>query len=139
MKDRVFVDSNVWCYSLDPRSGEKQAMAKRAIHELALKGSVVISTQVANEVFAVATRKLGIPAIDAKNVLRNMFLHETVTVDQAIIGLAIDFCLIEQISYWDALMLAAASSANCSVLLTEDMSSGSILQGVRIQNPFLMA
>ena len=42
-----------------------------------------------------------------------------------------------RISFWDALIVAAASLSQCSLLYTEDLNSGQIIQGVRIINPFL--
>ncbi len=40
-------------------------------------------------------------------------------------------------SYWDALLIATAAEAGCTVMLTEDMADGSTLHGVRIMNPFI--
>jgi predicted nucleic acid-binding protein len=39
-------------------------------------------------------------------------------------------------SYWDALLVATAAGAGCTTILTEDMSDGTVLHGVRILNPF---
>ncbi|HMD62718.1 MAG TPA: hypothetical protein VKF83_01930 [Stellaceae bacterium] len=36
----------------------------------------------------------------------------------------------------DALLVATAAEAGCNIVLTEDMSDGRILRGVRIHNPF---
>lgn len=43
---------------------------------------------------------------------------------------------LHSVSFWDALVLQAASVAGCSVLLTEDLRHGQVLAGVRIENPF---
>ena len=40
-----------------------------------------------------------------------------------------------QISFWDASIIAAASSAGCSVMLSEDLSAGQVYAGVG-SNPF---
>jgi predicted nucleic acid-binding protein len=39
-------------------------------------------------------------------------------------------------SYWDAQLIATAAEAGCAAILTEDLSHGSTLFGVRIVNPF---
>jgi predicted nucleic acid-binding protein len=39
-------------------------------------------------------------------------------------------------SFWDALLIAAAESANCTELLTEDLNDGQIINGIKIKNPF---
>ena len=40
------------------------------------------------------------------------------------------------LSYWDAAILAAARALGCRELLSEDMSHGREVEGVRIVNPF---
>jgi predicted nucleic acid-binding protein len=50
---------------------------------------------------------------------------------------AIDIHRLHQLSFWDALVVKCAAAAGCSRLLTEDMLHGRILEGVRIENPFL--
>jgi predicted nucleic acid-binding protein len=40
-------------------------------------------------------------------------------------------------SIWDGLIVAAAIEAKCSTLLTEDLQHGQVVDGLRIENPFL--
>ena len=40
-------------------------------------------------------------------------------------------------SFWDCSILAAARAQNCSELMTEDLTHGREVAGVRIVNPFL--
>lgn len=40
------------------------------------------------------------------------------------------------VSWWDALIVAAAQASECSVLLTEDLQAGQVFDGVRVVNPF---
>ena len=42
------------------------------------------------------------------------------------------------ISYWDALMVAAAQQQACSYLLTEDLQHGQTIDDLQIVNPFRM-
>ena len=42
-----------------------------------------------------------------------------------------------QISFWDGLILAAAEEADASELLSEDLSHGQLVEGIRIVNPFV--
>ena len=44
-----------------------------------------------------------------------------------------------QLSWWDALIVAAARSAGCSILLTEDLQHGQSLDGLRVVDPFQVA
>ena len=50
--------------------------------------------------------------------------------------MALDLHQKHALSYWDALIVASAHIAGCSVLLTEDMGTGEILAGVKLVNPF---
>jgi predicted nucleic acid-binding protein len=41
-------------------------------------------------------------------------------------------------SYWDSLIIASALEANCSILYTEDMHNGQIIEKrLKILNPFI--
>ncbi len=40
------------------------------------------------------------------------------------------------ISFWDAMLRATATRAQCGYLFSEDIQDGSIMAGVRIVNPF---
>lgn len=136
MKDKIFIDSNIFLYTLDCNDKKKQNRAREFILSTSGISRIVISTQVLNEVFAVATRKLKIEPLVVKSYLKSLNKLETIIIDPQIIGAAIDYSIIEQISYWDALMVAAAETANCSQLITEDLSSGQKIKGVQIKNPF---
>jgi predicted nucleic acid-binding protein len=50
---------------------------------------------------------------------------------------AIDLHRLSSFSYWDALVIRCASQSGCSVLLTEDLQHGQLIDGVKIVNPFL--
>ena len=52
---------------------------------------------------------------------------------------AADLHRLRSLSWWDALIVQAAVSGGCSVLLSEDMQHGETIAGVRIENPFLSA
>jgi predicted nucleic acid-binding protein len=41
-----------------------------------------------------------------------------------------------QVSYWDAMLLAACVDAGCKTLYTADEQSQPVIEGVRIVNPF---
>ena len=58
-------------------------------------------------------------------------------VDVPSIMEAIDCSVLNGISFWEALIVTAVRKAACSVLWTEDLNDGQIINGVRIENPFL--
>ena len=58
-------------------------------------------------------------------------------VDDSTVDIAWQMQDAYSLSYWDALMLAAARQQGCAFLLTEDLQHGQQIDGVQIVNPFL--
>lgn len=135
MSAKVFLDSNILVYAQDAGSADKQRRSRELITRLAHSGDGVISTQVMQEFFVSATRKLGVAPLAAKAILKTFTIFEIVTAGPELIHEAIDCAVLNAISFWDALILAAAASAGCGTLLTEDLSNGQIIMGVKVQNP----
>jgi predicted nucleic acid-binding protein len=137
MTGKVFLDSNVLAYAQDKGTPKKQRRSRDIITELGGSGNGVISTQVLQEFYVAATRKLGIDALAAKNVMKTFSLFETVQVTPDLINDAIDCSILNVLSFWDALVIAAAAAARCTTLYSEDLNSGQTILGVVVQNPFL--
>jgi len=68
MSAKVFIDTNILIYSIDKHSKTKQLKAKQAIESILKDGRAVISTQVIEEAYVVAVKKLKIPPLDAKRL-----------------------------------------------------------------------
>jgi len=137
MADRVFLDTSIFVYAQDTGAPEKQRKSREIIAKLADSGDGVVSTQVMQEFFVAATRKLGVEPLAAKGVLKTFAVFEIVQVSAALIHEAIDCSILNQLSFWDSLILAAAVSSGCSTVLSEDLSSSQTILGLRIHNPFL--
>lgn len=136
MSGRVFLDANILVYAQDSRAPEKQRTSREIVARLAADADGVISTQVMQEFFVAATRKLGVPPLAAKGVLKTLSVFEIVQVSPALVHEAVDCSILNQMSFWDALILAAASSAGCATVFSEDLSAGQAILGVKVQNPF---
>jgi predicted nucleic acid-binding protein len=132
----VFVDTNVLVYAQDAGAPKKQRKSREIITQLAASADGVISTQVMQEFYVASTRKLGVPPLAAKGVLKTFAVFETVQVSAALIQDAIDCSILNQVSFWDSLILTAAASAGCSTVLSEDLNPGEVILGVKVQNPF---
>lgn len=137
MPGRVFLDTNVLVYAQDASAPAKQRKARGLITELAANVDGVISTQVIQEFYVAATGKLGVPPLAAKGIIKTFNVFDIVQVSPTLIQEAIDCSILNQLSFWDALILASAASAGCSVLLSEDLGHDQVVLGVRIQNPFV--
>jgi predicted nucleic acid-binding protein len=132
----VFLDSNILVYAQDAGVADKQRKSREIIAQLAESADGVISTQVLQEFYVAATRKIGVPPLAAKGVLKTFAVFETVQVSTALIQEAIDCSILNQVSFWDSLILAAAASDGCSTVLSEDLNPGQVILGVKVQNPF---
>lgn len=134
---KIFLDTNVLLYTLDQNDRERQTRARMILRGVAENEHPVVSTQVLQEFYVAGTSKLGVDALLAKSIVHSFEHMEVVQVDPHLIGEAIDASILNRISFWDALVIAAAESAKCSILYSEDLNHGQIIRGVRIENPFL--
>jgi predicted nucleic acid-binding protein len=88
------------------------------------------------EFYAAATRKLGVDPLVSKGVLKAFAVFEIVRIVTLLIQEAIDCSLVNQLSFWDSLILSAAASAGCSVVMSEDLNAKQTILGVKILNLF---
>ena len=135
MPGRVFLDANILAYAQDAGAPQKQRTSREVIAALAESGDGVISTQVMQEFFVAATRKIGVSPLVAKSVLKTFAVFEIVQVSPALIQEAVDCSILNQLSFRDSLILAAAASAGCSTVYSEDLNPGQAILGVKVQNP----
>ena len=96
-----------------------------------------MSTQVLQEFYVVATTMLKIAPTLAKAIMNRLSNMEVVTVTTELISQAADINIQSPVSFWDALIVSTAASANCEKLWTEDMKDGQSISGVRVRNPFV--
>ena len=136
----VFVDTNVLLYAEDRAHTGKHAVARTWLRELWLRRSGRLSTQVLNEFYVTATRKLKppMPPGDARAEVRRLQRWQPWVVDHATVESAWAVESRFGVNCWDALMVAAAQQQGCDYLLTEDLQHEQLMDGVRILNPFLV-
>ncbi len=136
MTERIFVDTNVWVYAVDPADPDKRLQA-RAV--LAAEDAVIVtSAQVLAEFFVTISRKLPsvADAAIAEGMLEQLRELPIVAVDAGLAFSAIGASREWQISYWDALIIRAAEVAGCSKVISEDLTAGRTYGSVVIENPF---
>ena len=136
MSARSFVDSNVLVYSDDATAPEKQSKALNLLERCRIERTGVVSTQVLQEYFVTATKKLKVPT-DVARRKTELFSHfELVQIGAEDILSAIDIHRIHQISFWDALIVRAALRSRCTILFSEDLQGGRRIDDLEIMNPF---
>lgn len=134
---RRFLDTNVLVYADDLDAGDKRERAQTLLAEILAAGDGVLSTQVLQEFYSISTRKLGVDPTIARRKVELLAEMDLVRIDLDLILAAIDLSRLHSFSFWDGLIVRAAATAGCGVLLTEDLQHGQIVDGVRIENPFL--
>ncbi|MEZ4773271.1 MAG: PIN domain-containing protein [Bacteroidia bacterium] len=137
MTEKVFLDTNflIYCFSSDEPDKQKKCL-DILIKEKAKK-SFVLSTQVLNEFAAVMIKKYQVSALAVKEIIQDFSEFETVKIDIPQISDAIDIHILNQLSFWDSLIISAAKSANCTTIYTEDLQHNQKIGNVRISNPFI--
>ena len=135
MSDNVFIDSNIIIYAYSVDEIRKQTVVKELLnkHEV-----IFISTQTINEFVYVTVRKKILNNDQASIVVDELFaMFSVITIDQSIIQNALRLAKSCHYSYFDCLMLATALANECSILYSEDMHHGHIIdRKLKIINPF---
>lgn len=138
MSCKVFVDTNILVYAHDIDAGHKHRIAADRIAELWDSRTGVISTQVLQEFYVTVTRKIPspIPPHTARSALSNYSVWQVETADPDTVIAASEIEERHRLSFWDAMIVAAAAQGGAEVLLTEDLNAGRTIEGIRISNPF---
>jgi predicted nucleic acid-binding protein len=133
---RTFVDTNVLVYAFDEADPAKRAAAQAVLD--ARSTAIVISAQVLSEFYVVVTRRLERPLAPAlaAAAVEQLSRLPVVPFDAALVREAIAISQDAPFSFWDGLIVAAATASGCEVLLTEDLAAGSTIGSLRIESPF---
>ena len=103
------------------------------------RGRGVLSAQVLQE-FCHALHKKMRPPRPVPEVVkraRNYLCWNVVTGSAELAISALELASRHEVSFWDALVIGAAQTAECSILYTEDLNHGQFFRSVRVVNPFL--
>ena len=131
-----FLDTNVLVYAYTSQSDAKSEVANALI----TSGEAMISAQVLNEFCNTIRRKFPKLYPQIWNALDELVAALPVApLTLATTRSAVRLSQRYGWSYYDALIVAAALDAGCTVLLSEDMQHDLTVGILRIQNPFLLA
>lgn len=137
MSVRSFFDTNLLVYTDDKAFPAKQRRATELVAQHRRDRTGVISLQILQEYFVTVTRKLGVDAGVAKRKVELLGEFDVVTPELTDVLAAIDLHRLHGFSFWDALVLRAATAGGCRILFSEDFQHGQEIEGVRIVNPLL--
>lgn len=141
MSDVVFVDTNILVYAHDADAGVRRERAIERLQELWEADTGRLSVQVLQEFYVNVTRKLTtrVARSTAREVVNTYgaWIREPTTADTVL--RATDIAELAQISFWDALIVAAAEQVGAGRLFSEDLSNGQSIAGIKVVNPLLVA
>jgi predicted nucleic acid-binding protein len=134
-----FIDTNIFIYQLEALDARKSAVAENIVRDGVTSGNACISFQVVQECLNTVLRKAEIP-LDIEGarsyletVLAPLF---RVPASIALYRRGLDIQARYRYGFYDALIIAAALDAGCSLLYSEDLQHGQKIEGLTIENPF---
>jgi predicted nucleic acid-binding protein len=134
--ERFTLDSNILIYSVDGAAGPRYRTAIEIVDQ-AVNADCWLTLQSLSEFYVAVSRKRIMRAAEAAAQVGDwLAAFRSAAVCATAIHSALADSLAERASYWDALLVATAASAGCTLILTEDLQDGSRLAGVEIHNPF---
>jgi len=135
---QAFVDTNVLVYALAADDPKRSPVAQELIKRLMSRQALHTSTQVLQELYVTLTRKVRQPITpeQALRYLERIAAWPVTVLNYEAIRSAIEVSTANRISFWDALVVVAASLSGAKRLYTEDLQAGRVLLGVEIVNPF---
>lgn len=132
----AFIDSNIWLYALiQGQDTTKEAHANTLIQTIPV---IAISSQVINEVAVNLIKKAAFTEEEIRTLVNSFYqLYTVVPLIQDTLLSASRLREHYRISYWDSLIIASGLTCGASIIYSEDMHHGLIIDAsVTIVNPF---
>ena len=132
----VALDTNVLAYASGVNDFERKRIANAVLKKLP-PDSTFIPVQALGELFHALLTKAGLSAVSAKTIVLKWWdQYSVLETSAAVLLAAMELSADHRLRIWDAIMIAAAASAGCRVLLSEDLQDGFTWSGVTVVNPF---
>ena len=129
-------DTNNLLYADDADAGAKTNAARDLLRHAMSTRTGVVSTQVLQEFYVNARRKLHLDGAAARARVEVYLGFDVVTITPALLLAAVDLNRLDSVSFWDALVVRAAEQAGCDTLYSEDLQAGRRFGALRVVNPF---
>jgi predicted nucleic acid-binding protein len=133
--ERYSIDTNILVYAVDRREGDKHLRALE-IMERSVDLDCVLSAQALAEFVVAATRRRMLSKPHAIAQARDWrLLFPVVTASALAFDSALTAFEAGRFGLWDALLLATARGAGCTIVLSEDMQDRAALDGITVAQP----
>ncbi len=139
MSVEFFLDTNVLIYSFDKKASTKRKVAQQLIQHALASHQGILSYQVIQEFMNVTTRKLRtqLPSHQAAEFLRDILAPLcSVYPSIALYEKALELQDRWKFGFYDPLIIAAALTADCKTLYSEDLQHEQRIESLTIMNPF---
>jgi len=133
----IFIDTNILVYAHDVDAGTKHEAAKACvIAQWRAANLPSVSVQVLQELYVNLVAKKTAPDV-AREMVSDYSRWNVIMNDVSLLTEGMHLHERLPVSFWDALILAAAKRANARVLWSEDLNPGQIYDGVEVVNPLV--
>ena len=140
MSDKFFLDTNIVVYAFDQSSPVKLEIARRLIARGVEEKQAVVSYQVVQEFVNVALRRFESSMSQSELeefLFEALFPMTEISSSTTLVIEALRMRSAHQLSWYDALIVAAALQARCKILYSEDLQHGRHFGDLVVENPFL--
>jgi predicted nucleic acid-binding protein len=134
-RTRAFVDSNIWLYAFINTSDPKKLTAAQQVIRTT---DSVVTPQVVNEVCHNLLKKAAWTESQVGTLIDSFFDDvEVIAFDRTLLLSASQLRGLLSLSFWDSLIVAGALQSGVSVLYSEDLQHGLVVDStLTISNPF---
>jgi predicted nucleic acid-binding protein len=129
----IAIDTNILLYAIDDFYPQKQDIAIEIIAD-----APSFCSQTLSEFSNVCLRKWKFPKFKIAGLIKT-YIHQCTYIPVTETILLTAFEIMDQYDFqlFDAIIVGAALTSGCSILYSEDMNSGQIINGrLKIVNPF---
>ena len=130
-----FIDTNVWLYAFIKSQDEKK---NKTAKDTLKQCQPVTSTQVINEVCVNLLKKANFTEEKISQLIESFFeKYRIIHLNRTILLAASNLRQRYSFSFWDSVVVSSALQSNASVLYSEDMQDGIVIEDrLQIVNPF---
>ncbi len=140
MKDRIFFDTNIICYSFDINEPTKRKICREFMIKV-LRGEIigVVSNQVLGEIFNATINKFKVKPVEAKTIVQGIIQSskwQKVNYTQETVNSATESFEYSGIPFWDLVIIETLRENNISKIITENERDFVKADGIKVINPF---
>lgn len=134
--ERYTIDTNILVYAVERSEGWKHELAAEIV-DRSIDRPCILTLQALAEFVAVLSRKRADEKPFAVGQAQDWLSTFPVTVATGeAFRSALGAFELGRVALWDALLLATAREAGCTIAISEDLQDGGTLLGVTVRNPF---